>query len=285
MVTAAAGAQATNSPLQRQIREIAADAHGTVSVACSLPGSRLDCDLRPHNHPPMQSVFKLPLALYILQQVEHGKFALDQPIPFLPSDRYLPKWYSPLQDKYPEANVDVPLRELLRLAVSLSDNAASDILLRLAGGTKPVNGYIASLGVRGFHLRHNEHELHDAVKAQYEDWFEPAAAVTLLRTISDHSPLTPEHNELLMGWMKYTSTGRLNADLPESTRVDHKSGTSDVIGGVAYATNDVGLINLPNGQSVAIAVFITDSTADEATRSKVIARIGRAAYDAGIATR
>ena len=50
-------------PLQQQIRKIADDAHGKVTVACSLPQSALNCDLDPHAHPPMQSVFKLPLAI------------------------------------------------------------------------------------------------------------------------------------------------------------------------------------------------------------------------------
>jgi beta-lactamase class A len=51
---------------------------------------------------------------------------------------------------------------------------------------------------------------------------------------------------------------------------------------VTYATNDIGLIMLPDGRRLAIAVFITDSTADEATRDAVIARIAKAAYDEGI---
>ena len=132
-------------PLRQQIRAIAIEAHGKVSVACSLPGSTLNCDLNPDAHPPMQSVFKLPLAVTVLHQVEQGKLSLNQPVRFLPEDRILPHVYSPLQDQYPEAGVDVPLHELLRLAVSLSDNVAADILLRLAGGPKAVNTYIAAL--------------------------------------------------------------------------------------------------------------------------------------------
>lgn len=46
--------------LQKQIAAIAADARGQVSVACSLPGTDLNCDLHPHAHPPMQSVFGSP---------------------------------------------------------------------------------------------------------------------------------------------------------------------------------------------------------------------------------
>jgi len=52
--------------------------------------------------------------------------------------------------------------------------------------------------------------------------------------------------------------------------------------GVAHATNDIELISLPDGRRIAIAVFVTDSTADEATREQVIARIARAAYDASL---
>jgi beta-lactamase class A len=85
-----AGSALAQEPLQDQIRSIAAEAHGKVSVACALPGSSLGCDLNPNAHAPMQSVFKLPLALTILNQVEQGKLSLDQPVRFLPEDRILP---------------------------------------------------------------------------------------------------------------------------------------------------------------------------------------------------
>jgi beta-lactamase class A len=270
-------------PLRQQIRAIAGEAHGKVSVACSLPGSALNCDFNPNAQPPMQSVFKLPLAITVLHQIEQGTLSLDQRVRFLPEDRILPHVYSPLQDQYPDAGVDVPLRELLRLDVALSDNVAADILLRLAGDPKVVNTYIAALGVSGFHLQDSEAVLHREVSAQYRNWFEPTGAVQLLRRISDNSPLTSEHTDLLLGWMTSDArTKRLEGDLPTGTRVAHKSGTSGVDDGVAHATNDIGLIPLPDGRRIAIAVFVTDSTADEATREQVIARIARAAYDASL---
>ena len=276
-----AGPATAQSPLQQQIRSIAADAHGKVSVACSLPGTPLNCDLDPNAHPPMQSVYKLPLALTILHQVEQGKFSLDKQISFRREDRILPKPYSLLQDKYPNGGVDVPLQTLLQMTVTLSDNTAADILLRLAGGPKAVSEYIASLGITGFHLQDGERELHRDPSLQFRNWFEPQGAVRLLRRIGDHSLLTAEHNQLLLSWMRpATASKRLQDDLPEGTSVAHKSGTSDVDNGIAHATNDIGLITLPDGRLLAIAVFVTDSTADEATREKVIARIGRAAYDA-----
>jgi beta-lactamase class A len=267
--------------LRQQLRSIAAEVHGKVTVACALPGSSLNCDLEPDAHPPMQSVFKLPLGLAILHQVEQGKFTLDQPIRFLPSDLILPKPYSPLQDEFPKADVDVPLRTLLQMTVNLSDNTAADILLRLVGGTKPVSEYIASLGIAGFHLLDGERALHRELQLQYRNWFEPRGAVQLLRRIADDSPLTPEHTELLLTWMQPSArTNRIQADLPAGTIVAHKSGSSDVTNGLAHATNDIGLITLPDGRTLAIAIFVTDSTADSAIRDKAIAKIAKAAYDA-----
>jgi beta-lactamase class A len=274
-------AQAT---LEQKISSIAAAARGKVSVACSLPGTDLNCILNPHARPPMQSVFKLPLALTTLHLIEQEKFSLDQAIRFLPSDRILPNTYSPLQDKYPEANVDVPLRELLRLAASLSDNTAADIVLRVIGGPEVVESYVISLGITGFRLQDGEHGLHQDVQIQYRNWFEPASAVQLLRRISDNSPLNAEHTAVLLDWLKDSPTGakRIKGELPAGAIVMHKTGTSGSADGVAFATNDVGLITLPDGRRLALAIFVTDSIADEAVRDEVIARIARATYDAAL---
>jgi beta-lactamase class A len=270
--------------LQRQIAAIAADAHGKVSVACSLPGASLNCDLNPQAHPPMQSVFKLPLAVTTLHRVELGKLSLDQPIRFLPSDRILPHAYSPLQDKYPGAEVEIPLRELLRLTVLLSDNTAADVVLRAIGGPGVVVDYLNSIGIGDFQLKDNEAALHRDVAAQYRDWWEPQSAVQLLRRLNDNPPLAPEHAAMLLAWMRDTdrAPNRIKGRLPPGTIVMHKPGTSGTDHGLAYATNDIGLITLPDHRSLAIAIFITDSTADEAARDLVIARIARAAYDAAV---
>jgi beta-lactamase class A len=279
-----ASSASAQTSLQRQIQGIAADAHGRVSVACSLPESSLKCDLDPHARPPMQSVFKFPLAVTSLHLVEQQKVSLDQPVRFLPSDRILPHTHSPLQDKCPEANVSVPLRELLGLAVSQSDNVAADIVLRTIGGPAIVNSYMDSIGVSGFHLEDGEDGLARDLAAQYRNWFEPAGAVQLLRRISDDSPLTPEHTRMLLTWMQDAATGprRINGDLPYGTIVMHKTGSSGTRDGVTFATNDIGLITLPDGRRVAIAIFVTDSRAGDDARDAVIARIAKAAYDQAI---
>ncbi|MGA8036972.1 MAG: class A beta-lactamase [Candidatus Acidiferrales bacterium] len=271
--------------LREKVRAIATHAKGKVSAACGLEGSALNCDLNAHGHPPMQSVFKFPLAVTALHQIETGKLSLDQKLRFLASDR-IPHTHSPLQNKYPNGEVNIPLNELLRLSISESDNVATDIVLRGVGGPPVVNDYIASLRVRGFHMEDGEDGLHRDVKAQYRNWVEPAGAVQLLQRIGDaNSPLTPEHTRLLLGWMENASAGRdrIRGGLPAGTVVAHKTGSSGTVGGVTFATNDIALITLPDGRKLAVAVFVSDSRADEATLDVVIARIAKAAYDEAVA--
>ena len=77
-----------------------------------------------------------------------------------------------------------------------------------------------------------------------------------------------------------TGVQRIKGALPPGTPVAHKTGTSGTQGGKTDATNDVGLITLPNGHRIAVAVFVHASPADIATRERTIARLARVAYDA-----
>jgi beta-lactamase class A len=72
---------------------------------------------------------------------------------------------------------------------------------------------------------------------------------------------------------------RLKGLLPAGAVVAHKTGTSGAQKGITAATNDIGIITLPNGKHLAIAVFVSDSPADEATREGVIAKVAQAVWD------
>ncbi len=143
-----AGAQS----LQTQIARIAAQAHGRVGVACSLPGKTLACDFHAADALPMQSTYKLPIAVVVLHAVEKGRLSLTQNLRFLPSDIGLPTEYSPLKDGHPHGGVDVPVQELLQRMIEQSDNVACDMLLRTLGGPAAVDRSLSSLGFAGIHI-------------------------------------------------------------------------------------------------------------------------------------
>jgi beta-lactamase class A len=102
----------------------------------------------------------------------------------------------------------------------------------------------------------------------------------LLRALHERRGLSETAHGLLLKLMTESTPGakRLKGLLPGGTIVAHKTGTSGTVKGVTAATNDIGIIALPNGRHVAIAVFVSDSPADEATREGVIAKVARAVW-------
>jgi beta-lactamase class A len=270
--------------LHNDIEHIAARAQArVVGVSCALPGTQLDCDFNSRAKLPMASVYKLPIALTVLHQVEEGRLNIAQGVRFLPADLISRGQHSPLRDAHPRGGVDVPLLELLHLAVEQSDGVASDILLRVIGGPQMADDYIRSLGIDGIHIAETEKTMGRDRTAEYRNAAEPQALVALLRLIADRSPLSPANTRQLLGWMTSTPTGdhRIPGSLPLGTVVAHKTGTSGEDHGVTHATNDIGLITLPCGQQLAVAVLIEDSPESEDAREGVIAEITRSDLGGG----
>jgi beta-lactamase class A len=77
-----------------------------------------------------------------------------------------------------------------------------------------------------------------------------------------------------------TAPDRLPGMLPKGTPVARKTGTGGVSEGVTVAVNDVGVIRLPHGEDVAIAVLIGESHEPVRRADRMIARIARTVFDA-----
>ena len=267
--------------LRKQIVQIAQDIPGRVGVAASIVETGESIEWHGDEPFPMQSVYKFPIAMAVLHQVDEGKLSLSQPVHVDPNEYVSQKQHSPLRDKYPTgANVSVD--ELLRLAVSESDGSASDVLMRLVGGSSVIMAYLKSLGIRRIIVANTEKELGSDQTVQYRNWAKPAEAVALLTLLQKGMGLSASSRSHLLQLMTDTETGlkRLKGQLPAGTIVAHKTGTSQTINGITAATNDIGLITLPKNRHLAIAVFVADSKADSATREAVIARLAKAVWDA-----
>jgi beta-lactamase class A len=106
--------------------------------------------------------------------------------------------------------------------------------------------------------------------------------VSLLRALFERRGLSESSQALLLKFMVASTPGakRLKGLLPSGTVVAHKTGTSGTEKGLTAATNDIGIITLPEGRHLAVAVFVSDSPADEATRESVIAKVAKAVWDA-----
>ena len=275
------------TPLHQRLATLAKEAQGHVYVACSLPGTTLDCDLDPHGHPPMQSTFKFSLALAILHQVELGKLSLEQPVRFLKSDRY-PGTYSSLQEEFPEADVRCPCSANSSASPSRSPTTPRPTSCSASSAAhRPCSGILNRSASAASRCRTPSVACTTASPHSIATTQSLPATVALLRLFADRSPLNAEHTKLLNGWMLATPSGpgRIKGLLPAGTPVAHKTGSSGTQHGFIPATNDIGLITLPDGRRLALAVYVIDAHASVDACEHTIATIARAIYDAALATR
>ena len=273
-------AQAQQSTLRAQIIELSKPAKGIVGVSVLGLEDRDTVNVHSTAKLVMHSVIKLPIAMAVLHLVDSGLFTLDKTIKIKKKD--LDTLYSPLRDKFPDGG-DFTLRELLSYMVSQSDNDAADAVLNFLGGTDQVDYYLHQIAkINGMDVNASEIDMAKDWGAQYTNWAKTVDMVKLLDKIYNGNLFSPASRDFLIKIMQQTTTGpnRIKGLLPAGTVVAHKTGTSPTnAAGLSPATNDAGVITLPNGKHVAIAVFVCNSTADEATREKVIANIAKAVYD------
>jgi beta-lactamase class A len=266
--------------LEAEIGRVAAKAKGRVGVWARVLETGDEVGLSGRDHFPMQSVYKLPIALAVLRQVDEGKLKLDQKVKVEKSDFVRVGQYSPIRDKNPKG-ATLTVAELLRYAVSESDGTASDVLMNLAGGAQGVMAFLKEIKVADINVVNSEKEIGRDWQTQYENWATPAGAVELLTALNERRGLSAQSQSLALKLLVESSPGpnRLKGQLPAGTVVAHKTGTGGTRDGVTSATNDIGIVTLPDGRHAAIAVFVSDSPVDEATREGVIAKVARAVWD------
>jgi beta-lactamase class A len=269
------------SSLIPEFETIARKARGRVGSAVMLLETGETAGSRAGERFPMQSVFKLPIAIAVLHAVDQGKISLEDKIMVRKSDLVPQGNASVIRDQHPEGNFEISVYELLRVMMDVSDGTACDVLLRLAGGPAAVTEYVRSLGVNEMVIAISQKEMARAPRSREQNWASPRGALELLRVLQQGVSLSQANRRLLLQFMADSRTGpqRIKGLLPPGTVVSHKTGSSGTTNGVTHAIHDVGIVNLPNGKHVAIAVFVANSRAGEAMCERVIAEIARAAWD------
>lgn len=230
---------------------------------------------------PMQSVYKVPLAIYILDRVDRDILRLDQKIRVVKSRLDHETW-SPMLKDFSEDSLDISIRQLLLYSVSKSDNNACDLLFELAGGTKAVNLYFQERGVREMSIAATEAEMHANWDVQYSNWCRPSAMLQVLSGLYAGSWLRPESNQLLLKLMTESdnSPDRIKGKLPKDAIVAHKTGTGNVNAqGISSATNDVGIITLPNNKQYSLVIYLSDYKDNIQKGEKLIAEISKIVWD------
>lgn len=272
---------AQKSILEQKINTVTQGKNATVGVSVLDFDNKFRYSKYGDQKFPMQSVFKFHIAAAILNFVDQGKLSLNQKV-LLDSSNLLEDTWSPLRDKYPNGNIEVPLSEILELTVARSDNNGCDIMLKLLGGPQTVQKFMDSKGIKGFQIKYNEAEMHQNWNVQYENYSTPNSAVDVLKKFYNGKLLSKKSTDYLMKVMLSTSTGlnKMVEQLPKNTPVARKTGASGKNkDGLTGAENEIGIITLPNGKHYAIAVFVSNSMETDAVNCKMISDISKEVWD------
>ena len=228
---------------------------------------------------PMQSVFKFPIGVALLDCVSRGEFALSDSVTLTKAD-LSPDLWSPIRERWPEG-VRLPLVSVMTYMVAHSDNIATDFLIHKIGGVARIQDIVNRLGAKKINIRNTEAEIQGSWSVQFDNWTTPNAMVDFLRLMNDGKLLDKANTAVLWEIMASASSGSVNRLVPKTVTFARKTGYSGANSqGIIAAQNDVGIIELEDGRRVAYAIFLTDSTLGTDAGYDILAQIGKAIWKA-----
>lgn len=267
--------------LAEKINSVIAPFHAQIGVAVLHNEKRDSCVINNKYHYVMQSVYKFHLAVTVLHMVDEGKLSLNQQV-VIPKKELQQDTWSPIAEKYKNGDATLTVREILSYTISQSDNIGCDVLFKLVGGTKVVHNYMKQLGITNVAIKATEQQMHENGAKAYTNWTTPSSAAEILQKAYTPAILSESSKKELWKMMEETTTGpkRIKGLLPADAVVGHKTGSSGQDShGVSVATNDIGMITLPNGEHVFLAVFVNESSEKPDTNDEIIAKIARVVWD------
>jgi len=254
--------------LESQLASIEKGVDGRLGVAVHDLETGLQAGHRSNEPFPMCSTFKLLAAALVLRRVDQGKERLDRHVAIRRSDIIS---YSPAVEQ--RVGNDMTVAELCEAAVTLSDNAAANLLLASFGGPHAVTAFARSLGDRITRLDRNEPTLNESIPRDPRDTTSPTAMLGNIRKLVLDDALTAPSRQQLANWLIASKTGdkRLRAKLPAGWRAGEKTGS-----GAHGSTNDVGVIWPAQGGPIVVAAYLTQTAAPPEARDAAIAAVGQA---------
>lgn len=267
-----------STPFEAQVASLANAAQGRIGVAAVDLSSGEAIDILGSQRFPMASTSKIAVAATFLAGVDAGRWSLSSEFPLLVPVRSAP--FSSAKAPVRKGNY-LSARELIELMITRSSNPATDALLAVVGGPAAVNEWMRQAGITDWSidrdiatLVRDDGAVDPARTIEMRDSATPLAMVKLLAGLHRGEWLSASSRSVLLGAMQRCRTGtrRIPALLPASAVVAHKTGSLN------NTSSDVGIIDMPDGRSIAVAIYVTGQ-GGRPQREARIASIAQAIYN------
>ncbi|MFD3425371.1 class A beta-lactamase [Nocardia fluminea] len=232
-------------------------------------GTAATANYREGERFPMASTFKGLACGALLQAHPLSTGYFDQVIRYTAADIVV---NSPETEKHIDTGMTVTA--LCDAAITLSDNTAGNMLLRLLGGPSGFTAFLRTLGDTVSRLDRWEPELNTAIPGDERDTTTAAALVANYRALVVGTALQEPERAQLATWLKASKTGakRIKAGLPTDWIVGDKTGTP------AYGSAlDVAVAWPPNRAPLVLAVLTTKPDQNAEPSNDLVAEATKAA--------
>ncbi len=301
----------TPSPaLVSVVRNLGQSFHGKVGIAVRRIGSDWTVAWNGNALFPQQSVSKLWVSMTFLDAVDRGRLRLTDTTTITRNDLTL--FHQPSAVLVKNGGWTTSYSDLMRRAMTQSDNTANDTLLRAVGGPESVRSFLARRTIKDIRFGPGERLLQSAtagldwrqdysigrnfyaarsrlpmsarVKAldnylsNPPDGAAPASIVEALAKLKEGKMLSAASSRLLMNIMGEAKTGpqRVKGGVPPGWTYMHKTGTGQDLPPRSTGYNDVGIMTAPDGTSYAVAVMIGSTTEPIPTRWALMQAVSKA---------
>jgi len=265
-VPAPAGAQvdvpAPLEQLQATLRDAAADAPGMAAYAVSDLATGYTSGYNMNAVMPAASTIKIPIMVEVFKHMAAGDFDFNRRVELLAGDR---DWGSGNICNSPTGST-FPVSTLLTQMITVSDNTAANMLIRLVG-RRNINATMADLGLHHTHLADYIHTAEWSVRTSLRTT--PSDMVRLLTHMAKNQLIDEWSSRKMIAILEQQEINTLlPAPLP-GILIAHKTGSFD------DTLNDVGIVY--GSEPYVIAVMTTDLPSLPAGRD-FIHHISRVAY-------
>lgn len=264
------------------ISAIVADCPGEIGVAVIVDNTDT-ITVNNETIYPMMSVFKVHQALAICNDFDNNGTSLDTMMT-IRRDQLDPKTWSPMMKEHTEDEFSLPVKDLLRYTLILSDNNASNLMFKSLTDVAATDSFIATIIPRSsFKIACTEEDMSADHDKAYANCTSPLGAAMLMNRLFTDSLVSGTKQSFIMNTLKECMTGndRITAPLlnKEGVTIAHKTGSGYINeNGILAAHNDVAYITLPDGVCYTLAVFVKDFKGNESEAAKVIAQISATVY-------
>ncbi|MCO1618262.1 class A beta-lactamase [Micromonospora tulbaghiae] len=183
--------------------------------------------------------------------------------------------HSPVTERHVETGMT--LRDAAEAAVRYSDNTAGNLLFDALGGPAGFARALREVGDQVTRPARTEPELNAATPGDERDTSTPRALAGSLRAYALGEALRPADRDLLLGWMRASTTGSglVRAGVPAGWQVADKSGTG------GYGTrNDIAVVWPPDRAPIVLAVMTSRDSRDAKPDDALVAQAARATVTA-----